>query len=216
MMTSELRAARLSGHVGPILWPCQPCTHLLPIGSRISGPDRHIPKATSTASLPFRRWSTSRGAPVLGRCSTCTAAWLGAGVQLHTIDINIPRPWQVALAASCETVRVGGMLDRLYVNSVGAWARLFKKSGVRFEVRIPRTLQLLDRSVLVESPDVVYRRLCATRRAQTLQAECLASPDHRGSLGMTDDWSMMVSCRNHNWGQQRPPAEPRLTLRPTP
>lgn len=79
------------------------------------------------------------------------------GMELHTIDINIPRPWQVMLAAGMELTRIGQLLDSRYQNSIGAWIRLFGASGVRFEARSPSTMSLLDRSVLVESPDVVYR-----------------------------------------------------------
>ena len=79
------------------------------------------------------------------------------GVELHTIDINIPKPWQVLVSAGAELAHVGFALDRLYKNSIGAWVRLFRKSGVTFDVKAPNSLQLLDRSLLVESPDVVYR-----------------------------------------------------------
>jgi SAM-dependent methyltransferase len=92
--------------------------------------------------------------PLLRDIHRCLAP---GGLELHTIDINIPKPWQVMVSAGAELLRVGRALDRLYQNSIGAWVRLFQRSGVKFETAVPTTLRLLDRSVLVESPDVVYR-----------------------------------------------------------
>jgi hypothetical protein len=79
------------------------------------------------------------------------------GLELHTIDIGLPKPWQVMLSAGAELLHVARPLDRIYINSIGAWTRVFKKSGVRFDARIPSSFGLLDHSILVESPDVVYR-----------------------------------------------------------
>lgn len=79
------------------------------------------------------------------------------GLELHTVDITIPKPSHLMASAAAELVRLGRLIDRFYTNSIGAWTRLFRQSGVRFETKLPATTRLLDRGVLVESPDVVYR-----------------------------------------------------------
>jgi SAM-dependent methyltransferase len=79
------------------------------------------------------------------------------GIELHTIDIRNPGTRRVMVAAGAELLRLGRFLDRHYTNGIGAWIRLFRASGVEFATSVPSTLSLLDRRILVESPDVVFR-----------------------------------------------------------
>lgn len=80
------------------------------------------------------------------------------GMQLHTIDI----------ATSFKRIAVHSLTDYVpfisacnaaakFVSETRQWLALFRESGIRMACRIPRTWKLFNRSVLVESPDVVYR-----------------------------------------------------------
>lgn len=121
-------------------------------GPGSSYPTSHFDRIFTVSTLEHIPFAARLG--VLKDMHRCLAS---GGWELHTIDINIPRLWQVALSAGAEAIGLGRVLDGRYQNSIGAWIRLFRASGVAFEANVPRTLQLLDRSILVESPDVVYR-----------------------------------------------------------
>lgn len=83
------------------------------------------------------------------------------GRELHTIDI--------ATLAPRENLKAGlkhGLIDKLpllntivkkHSSEIGNWMEIIKASGVGIVAPIPNPMQLLDRRILVESPDVVYR-----------------------------------------------------------
>lgn len=67
------------------------------------------------------------------------------GRQLHTIDIN--------------TLTVFDSFKQLINNNsqIKMWEKIIWKSGIRIGTKFPSVLELLDRRILVESPDVVFR-----------------------------------------------------------
>ena len=79
------------------------------------------------------------------------------GIQLHTIDIS----------TSLEKVLLHSLTDMLprfllKINEkarseIRYWIDTIASSGVKIQTSIPNSLSLLDRKILVESPDVVYR-----------------------------------------------------------
>ena len=78
------------------------------------------------------------------------------GRQLHTIDISTN--WKKVLLSSV----VDSILGIRNIHSRGqseirSWINIMKKSGIRIAAHIPNPARLLDRRILVESPDVVYR-----------------------------------------------------------
>lgn len=79
------------------------------------------------------------------------------GVELHTIDISIQAPKRLMLKWLASKLPPSRMLHRRLDNDIRRWMTLLSASGVKIEARVPSLLELLDRSVLVETPDVVYR-----------------------------------------------------------
>lgn len=79
------------------------------------------------------------------------------GMELHSIDIPVQSPARLMLKWVASLLPPLRMAHRRLDNEISQWMALFRASGVRIAVRPPSLLELLDRSVLVESPDVVYR-----------------------------------------------------------
>jgi len=78
------------------------------------------------------------------------------GRQLHSIDISTN--WKKVCLSSVVDSLPG--LNRIHwqgQSEIMSWINLIKKSGVRISAKIPSPARLFDRSILVESPDVVYR-----------------------------------------------------------
>lgn len=77
------------------------------------------------------------------------------GLEIHTIDIRIP---------SLRRTMVGALMDKVlpvrwvmrWNSEIRKWLKLLKDSGVHIRARGPSPLRLLDRSVLVETPRIVY------------------------------------------------------------
>jgi SAM-dependent methyltransferase len=79
------------------------------------------------------------------------------GLEIHTIDIPVPAPRKVQQQWLAEKVPPLRVLNRSLRHDIAGWIERFERTGVRIKQPIPSILQVLDRSVLVESPDVVYR-----------------------------------------------------------
>jgi len=79
------------------------------------------------------------------------------GMELHTIDIPVQTPMRLLAKWMAAKVPPLRMLHRRLDNDMRRWFTLFRSSGVNIQARVPSLLELLDRSTLVESPDVVYR-----------------------------------------------------------
>lgn len=77
------------------------------------------------------------------------------GISLHTIDISTPFK-KVLKEIIYEKIPLSQHLSK-FKTEINSWIDLFSKSGVEINTEIPNTLELLNRSILVESPDVVYR-----------------------------------------------------------
>lgn len=79
------------------------------------------------------------------------------GIQLHTIDIGVGSPRDVILDAVVEKCPWIQKVIKRRPSEISAWVTLLQHTGVTIQANIPSSLKLLDRSILVESPDVVYR-----------------------------------------------------------
>jgi hypothetical protein len=79
------------------------------------------------------------------------------GMELHSIDVSVPRLKVLIAQWIAGRVPALRVLDRRLQHDVDAWLSLFRASGVRLAAPAPSLFRLLDRSTLVESPDVVYR-----------------------------------------------------------
>jgi SAM-dependent methyltransferase len=79
------------------------------------------------------------------------------GFELHTIDVATRAPHVLATQWLASRVPPLQWLDNRLRHDVTLWIDLFRKSGVRIGRPVPSILTLLSRSILVESPDVVYR-----------------------------------------------------------
>jgi len=83
------------------------------------------------------------------------------GWELHSIDIGYKNP--LGILKSAITDRLIHYFPFLYtlfrdhLSEIQQWINIIKMSGVKIATDIPTPVDLLDRRVLVESPDVVYR-----------------------------------------------------------
>ena len=79
------------------------------------------------------------------------------GRELHTVDIAVMTPKRAILSAFVDRYATLRRLMRPYCSEIGTWIELIRASGVSIATSIPSAMQMLDRRILVESPDVVYR-----------------------------------------------------------
>ena len=83
------------------------------------------------------------------------------GKQLHTIDIgtgpSLKRILMFALMDKMAGLLTLSKATRIPLSGIRSWIELFRASGVEIGTSVPNSIQLLDRRILVESPDVVYR-----------------------------------------------------------
>lgn len=79
------------------------------------------------------------------------------GRQLHTIDIRTMSPKRTPMAALIDKFPILNKVIGVRFLEIRSWMEIIKTSGVRITVPIPNPIQLMDRRILVESPDVVYR-----------------------------------------------------------
>ena len=79
------------------------------------------------------------------------------GVELHTIDIGIPSFEQLFPRAVTDMLPIAGLLIGKARSQIKRWIKIIEDSGVRIAASIPDAISLLDRRILVESPDVVFR-----------------------------------------------------------
>lgn len=79
------------------------------------------------------------------------------GRQLHAIDISVPSPKRILLAALLNRFPILNKKIWMKFSKIKSWIELVRASGVKIAVSVPNPIQLLDRQILVESPDVVYR-----------------------------------------------------------
>lgn len=114
-------------------------------------PDEHFDRVFSVSTLEHIPRAARRS--VLADMHRILAP---GGMELHTIDIAVRPPRVVAAQWLAERIPPLRLLNRKLRSDIARWVNLFRKSGVRVD-RVPSSLALLDRSVLVESPDVVYR-----------------------------------------------------------
>src|SRR5690606_22498903 len=79
------------------------------------------------------------------------------GRQLHTIDIRTSHHINIIKQGLRKKYPILGMLFGNIENEIDQWIKLFLKAGAKLDSRLPNPISLLDRRILVESPDVVYR-----------------------------------------------------------
>jgi hypothetical protein len=81
------------------------------------------------------------------------------GLQLHTIDISTTSLNKILFYALTDKLPkfLVKMIHQKAMSEIRSWIDLIESSGVKIEASIPNSLSLLDRSLMVESPDVVYR-----------------------------------------------------------
>jgi SAM-dependent methyltransferase len=79
------------------------------------------------------------------------------GLEIHTIDVPVGRPRTLAAQWLAEKLPPLRLVDKRLQHDIARWIDLFKRSGVRIAASVPSVSGLLDRRVLVESADVVYR-----------------------------------------------------------
>ena len=79
------------------------------------------------------------------------------GLQLHTIDIPTMSPKRAYMAGLMDKFSFLNKVIKKPLSDIRSWFDLIKASGCRIAVPIPNSIHLLNRRILVESPDVIYR-----------------------------------------------------------
>lgn len=77
------------------------------------------------------------------------------GTQLHTIDVTTYQPavFSWSITENVPILRNFGIFESQILH----WVNVLKKAGIKIETSIPKTINLIKRSLLVESPDVVFK-----------------------------------------------------------
>ena len=78
------------------------------------------------------------------------------GIQLHTIDVSA-KIKRVAITSLSENIPLLNRVVWRGNSEIQNWMSLLRSSGVKILCSIPKTARMLDRRILVDSPDVVYR-----------------------------------------------------------
>ena len=79
------------------------------------------------------------------------------GRQLHTIDLQLPTIREALFQAAGDKVALLRSIFKGAKSELFTWINIIENSGVILKASLPNTIKLLDRGILVESPDVVYR-----------------------------------------------------------
>ena len=78
------------------------------------------------------------------------------GRQIHSIDIGTN--WKKIVVSSInDIIPIIKNIPWKGQSEIRTWINLIKKSGIKIATHISSPIKLLDRHILVESPDVVYR-----------------------------------------------------------
>jgi len=115
-------------------------------------PDKYFDRIFSVSTLehiPFRnRLNVFRD---MNRCTK------SGGMQLHTIDIPAHDYREIIKQALVKKYPIFKLLYKDIKSEIDKWLDIIKMSGIKITTKPPNPIQLLDRKILVESPDVVYR-----------------------------------------------------------
>lgn len=88
------------------------------------------------------------------------------GIELHTIDVSVPRLKVLLAQWIAGKAAVLRRIEPRLRHDIDDWFSFIRESGVRISVESPNLIQLLARSTLVESPDVVFRYYPPTNAAK--------------------------------------------------
>lgn len=78
------------------------------------------------------------------------------GVQIHAIDVSTEFK-KVIFSSIVDVAPFIRWIKMKYQSEIRSWIKILIKSGIKIRTRINNPLLLLDRKVLVETPDIVYR-----------------------------------------------------------
>lgn len=114
-------------------------------------PSDYFDRIFSVSTLEHIPWGVRLD--VLKDMNRCLAP---SGRQLHTIDIGTEPLRHTLIQAVKDRLPTLGPI-RTDRSEIRRWIRLLRESGIKIATDIPRVTRLLNREILVESPDVVYR-----------------------------------------------------------
>jgi hypothetical protein len=77
------------------------------------------------------------------------------GMQLHTIDISFNLKKSIFNILT-DSFPILNNLNHKF-SEIRSWIKIMKNSGIKISTTVPNSIFLLKKSILVESPDVVYR-----------------------------------------------------------
>jgi SAM-dependent methyltransferase len=80
------------------------------------------------------------------------------GRQIHSIDITTTSLKKILFYSATDYLPK--FLCRLHskaMSEIRHWIDIVRQSGIHIDCSVPKSIQLLDRMLLVESPDVIYR-----------------------------------------------------------
>jgi len=88
------------------------------------------------------------------------------GMQVHSIDLKTVSYRQCLVNWLFDRIPKVGTYYPWLISEVKYWEETLKKSGIKIAVKSPSPFELLDRSVLVEPPDIVYKFYPPTNKSK--------------------------------------------------
>lgn len=79
------------------------------------------------------------------------------GMQIHTIDVGSTSIKNCLLSTIADRVPYINIFSNHLISEFKLWKNIISASGIKVDTKFPQPYELMDRSVLVESPDVVYK-----------------------------------------------------------
>jgi SAM-dependent methyltransferase len=115
-------------------------------------PDRYFDRIFTVSTLEHIKDNSI--AHVLKDINRCLKP---GGKILHTIDIQVMPIKRLLIHAIGDKFNLLRQVTKKFHSNIFFWMNKFTTSGVIINTNIPNSIQLLDRQILVESPDVVFR-----------------------------------------------------------
>lgn len=79
------------------------------------------------------------------------------GMQLHTIDIHMSSVKRCIFNTVVDKIPLANVINKSWESEIKRWKNVLQSANIQIKAEMPSPMSLLDRSVLVESPDVVFK-----------------------------------------------------------
>ena len=115
-------------------------------------PDRHFDRIFSVSTL--EHINSNMIVEVFKDMNRCIKK---GGMQIHAIDVNTPNYKNCLINTIFDKIPLIGNCNPYLISRVKYWQNILKEAGIKITTKIPSPFNILDRSILVEPPEVVYK-----------------------------------------------------------